>query len=218
MTVDFVSVSGSLDIIKTTCLANRIFGQHFTPMMPRPQIDYILDTFNSFNVINERITTGGYSYYNIVSDNRQAGFFAYVPRIGDAFEITEIGIIKKQRGKGFCKKTSGLSFLLCFSKHDSKDGKLNRKVIRTGKRGLGSSPTSIFPQTAGGGKYRTQRPWLPVPCLPICCSLTLFAVVTIIKMAIYKVSYEGKEYGISFNFGDIKEMGRFKTPYTDSLC
>lgn len=104
MTVDFVSVSGSLDIIKTTCLANRIFGQHFTPMMPRPQIDYILDTFNSFNVINERITTGGYSYYNIVSDNRQAGFFAYVPRIGDAFEITEIGIIKKQRGKGFCKK------------------------------------------------------------------------------------------------------------------
>ena len=73
MTAEFVKISGSLDIIKTTCLANRIFGQHFSQMMPRQQIDHILDNYNSFNVINERITTGGYSYYNIVCDNRQAG-------------------------------------------------------------------------------------------------------------------------------------------------
>ncbi|MCR5815448.1 MAG: GNAT family N-acetyltransferase [Ruminococcus sp.] len=104
MTTEFENVSGSLDIIKTTCLANRIFGQHFTPMMPRQQIDYILDTYNSYNAINERISTGGYKYYSIVCDSRQAGFFAYVPRLGEAVEITEIGVIKKQRGKGCCKK------------------------------------------------------------------------------------------------------------------
>lgn len=38
-------------------------------------------------------------------------------------------------GQRLCKKTNGLSFLLCYSTHNSKDGKLNRKVIRTGKRG-----------------------------------------------------------------------------------
>ena len=32
-------------------------------------------------------------------------------------------------------------------------------------RGLGSSLTSNFPQTAGVGKYRTQRPWLPCALL-----------------------------------------------------
>ena len=37
MNTEFIKISGSLDIIKTTCLANRIFGQHFTPMMPRQQ-------------------------------------------------------------------------------------------------------------------------------------------------------------------------------------
>ena len=104
MTTEFENITGTLDIIKTTCLANRIFGQHFTQLMPRPQIDYILDTFNSFNVINERISKGGYKYYSIVCDSRQAGFFAYVPRLGEAVEITEIGVIKKQRGKGCCKK------------------------------------------------------------------------------------------------------------------
>ena len=104
MTTEFESISGSLDIIKTSCLANRIFGQHFTPMMPRPQIDYLLDTYNSFNAINERITSGGYKYYGILCDNRPVGFFAFVPRLGDAVEITEIGVIKKQRGKGCCKK------------------------------------------------------------------------------------------------------------------
>lgn len=104
MTTEFENITGTLDIIKTTCLANRIFGQHFTPLMPRQQIDYILDTFNSFNVINERISTGGYKYYGIVCDSRQAGFFAYVPRLGEAVEITEIGVIKKQRGKGCCKR------------------------------------------------------------------------------------------------------------------
>ncbi len=107
MNTEFIKISGSLDIIKTTCLANRIFGQHLTPMMPRQQIDYILDTFNSFSVINERITTGGYSYYGISCDNRQAGFFAFAPRLGEAYEITEIGIIKKQRGKGICKRALG---------------------------------------------------------------------------------------------------------------
>ena len=104
MTTEFENITGTLDIIKTTCLANRIFGQHFTQLMPRPQIDYILDTFNSFNVINERISKGGYKYYSIVCDSRQAGFLAYVPRLGEAVEITEIGVIKKQRGKGCCKK------------------------------------------------------------------------------------------------------------------
>lgn len=107
MTTEFENITGTLDIIRTTCLANRIFGQHFSQLMPRPQIDYILDTYNSFNTINERITTGGYRYYNIVCDSRPAGFFAFVPRLGEAVEITEIGVIKKQRGKGCCKKALG---------------------------------------------------------------------------------------------------------------
>ncbi|WP_028509980.1 GNAT family N-acetyltransferase [Ruminococcus sp. NK3A76] len=114
MTTEFESISGSLDIIKTTCLANRIFGQHYTQLMPRPQIDYILDSFNSFNAINERISSGGYKYYSIMCDNRPAGFFAYVPRLGEAVEITEIGVIKKQRGKGCCKKA--LNFIVTKAK------------------------------------------------------------------------------------------------------
>ncbi|MBR1749443.1 MAG: GNAT family N-acetyltransferase [Ruminococcus sp.] len=104
--VQFVKVSGSLDIIKTACLANQIFGQHFSSLMPRVQIDYILDNDNSFNVINERITTGGYSYYHIVNDNRQVGFFAVVPRLGDTIEITGMGLVKRQRSKGIGKKAA----------------------------------------------------------------------------------------------------------------
>lgn len=97
-------VGGSLEIIKVACLANQIFGQHFSQFMPRPQIDHILDNYNSFKTINERINTGGYSYYFILNDNRQVGFFAYCSRLGDAIEITEIGLIKKQRGRGNAKK------------------------------------------------------------------------------------------------------------------
>lgn len=101
---EFKKVSGSLEIVRTACLANQIFGQHFSQFMPRPQIDYILDSYNSFKTINDRINTGGYNYYFINSDNRQVGFFAYCSRLGDTFEITEIGMIKKQRGKGNAKK------------------------------------------------------------------------------------------------------------------
>ncbi len=102
--IQFTKVSGSLDIIKTACLANQVFGQHYSQLMPRVQIDYFLDNYNSFNVINERIGTGGYGYYHIVNDNRQIGFFAVVPRIGETLEIEAMGLVKKQRGKGVGKK------------------------------------------------------------------------------------------------------------------
>ena len=55
-------------------LAEIIWNQHFTPIIGKEQVDYMVEKFQSFHAIKNQITKDGYEYFQIFCDNTLAGY------------------------------------------------------------------------------------------------------------------------------------------------
>jgi len=60
-------------------LAREIWSQHYFPIVGRPQIEYMLDRFQSAEAIARQIENDGFEYYLIPADGGYAGYFAILP-------------------------------------------------------------------------------------------------------------------------------------------
>ncbi len=59
-------------------MAREIWSEHYTPVIGKAQVDYMLEKFQSPEAISEQIDSG-YEYYLIENDGQNAGYFALVP-------------------------------------------------------------------------------------------------------------------------------------------
>ena len=50
-------------------LAEIIWNQHFTPIIGKEQVDYMVEKFQSYPAIKNQITKDGYEYFEIFCDN-----------------------------------------------------------------------------------------------------------------------------------------------------
>ena len=55
-------------------LAEIIWNQHFTPIIGKEQVDYMVEKFQSYPAIKNQITKDGYEYFEIFCDNTLAGY------------------------------------------------------------------------------------------------------------------------------------------------
>lgn len=60
-------------------MAREIWSEHYFPIVGRPQIEYMLDRFQSAEAIAEQVEDNGFDYYLICADGGYAGYFATVP-------------------------------------------------------------------------------------------------------------------------------------------
>jgi len=83
-------------------LAFEIWHQHFTPIIGKAQVDYMVEKFQSQRAITEQIEQG-YCYYLLQVDGDYIGYTGTCPRENEMF-LSKLYIKAWQRDKGYGRK------------------------------------------------------------------------------------------------------------------
>ena len=82
-------------------LANTIWREHYIPIIGKPQVDYMLEHFQSREAIAAQMKEG-VRYFVLEWDGKPAGYYAFEPREAEYF-LSKIYVLKEYRGKGLGK-------------------------------------------------------------------------------------------------------------------
>jgi ribosomal protein S18 acetylase RimI-like enzyme len=106
-------------------LAREIWTEHYSPIIGREQVDYMLDKFQSQEAIAEQIRAG-VIYFLIRSGEEFIGYIAVQPK-GDELFLSKIYVASKRRGRGHGKKA------IQFVESLAKERKLGKIVLTVNK-------------------------------------------------------------------------------------
>lgn len=95
--INFLNANNKADDIEL--LANLIWNEHFLGIITQEQIDYMLETFQSKEAIEEAIKFQDYNYFLIKYNDDNIGYFAYKFEENKIF-LSKIYISKDYRGQG----------------------------------------------------------------------------------------------------------------------
>ena len=100
MNVEKVTTETQIETVAR--LAFEIWNQHFTSIIGKAQVDYMVEKFQSKKAISEQIEEG-YSYYLLKADGDYIGYTGICPREDELF-LSKLYIRASQRGKGYGRK------------------------------------------------------------------------------------------------------------------
>ncbi len=86
------------DIQKVAELADEIWREHYTPIIGKAQVDYMLEHFQSAQAIKDQMEEGA-MYYLLFHKSAPAGYFSFYLREPELF-LSKIYLRKTLRGKG----------------------------------------------------------------------------------------------------------------------
>lgn len=88
------------DIARVAELGQRIWTEHYTPILAEGQVPYMLEHVHSAAIIRSEITTGGYNYHLIKDGTGEAvGYLGFVNE-GDAIFLSKVYLLASARGTG----------------------------------------------------------------------------------------------------------------------
>ena len=99
----FTEVTRRQEIAIIEALAREIWTEHYTPIIGRDQVNYMLCTFQSKDAISTQMDTEGYRYFLMEEEGAHIGYMA-VQSSGDELFLSKIYIKASERGKGLGKK------------------------------------------------------------------------------------------------------------------
>ncbi len=100
---DWVKVETEEQIKELCSLAKEIWNEYSICFISQEQIDYMLEKFQSEQVVKGQINFQNYLYYFMEEDGENIGYFA-VQKQKDNLFLSKIYIKKDFRGKGFARK------------------------------------------------------------------------------------------------------------------
>ena len=108
--IEIINVSGDhlIDIVES--LAKEIWTEHYTPIIGKPQVDYMLEHFQSKEAIAQQIEREGFLYYLLRKDDSYIGYVGVVfKKDRDELLLSKLYVKSGERRKGYAKKA--LQFL-----------------------------------------------------------------------------------------------------------
>lgn len=78
-------------------LADTIWREHYIPIVGKPQIDYMLDKFQSVKAIEKQVEDG-YEYFSIYYDETPVGYIS-IKEEKDTLFLSKIYVLSNYRGK-----------------------------------------------------------------------------------------------------------------------
>lgn len=99
------------DLHKIAELAEIIWHQHFTPIIGKEQVIYMVDKFQSFPALKEQLTSG-YEYYRIFDQDDFCGYCGIHPENGKLF-LSKLYLKKEARGRHLSSQTFDFLKQLC---------------------------------------------------------------------------------------------------------
>lgn len=82
-------------------LADIIWRAHYIPIVGKPQIDYMLNKYQSVKAMVEQ-TANGYEYYTVFQEDLAVGYLSIKPEIEHLF-LSKIYVLSTYRGQGIGK-------------------------------------------------------------------------------------------------------------------
>ncbi|MEP3279731.1 MAG: GNAT family N-acetyltransferase [Stappiaceae bacterium] len=95
----FRSASSEQDIDDIVSLGREIWTQHYVPIIGAEQVDYMLRTFHSKDVILRQIGHENYLYFIIADHGQAVGYIGVQPQ-GETLFLSKLYILSAERGKG----------------------------------------------------------------------------------------------------------------------
>ena len=83
-------------------LATTIWHEHYTPIIGKAQVQYMLDKYQSVTAIQQQVANGG-KYFIINHQDMAVGYLAYMKQDNSLF-LSKLYILKTSRNKGFGKQ------------------------------------------------------------------------------------------------------------------
>tara|TARA_R100001143_G_C3356681_1_gene132842 strand:- start:2623 stop:3117 length:495 start_codon:yes stop_codon:yes gene_type:complete len=100
--IQITPVIKSNEIEQVALLAEKIWTEHFTPIIGKPQVEYMLDKFQSTSSITTQLSEG-YEYYLISSAGEFVGYTG-LKNEADRLMISKLYALDSARGTGIGKK------------------------------------------------------------------------------------------------------------------
>ena len=126
----FEEVITESQIVVVETLAKEIWTEHYTPIIGKDQVKYMLEKLQSREAIAEQITSG-YQYFIIRKNTKSIGYLAVISRVNDLF-LSKIYIKSIERGKGFARKA------IQFVEDLAKEKGLNKITLTVNKNNINS--------------------------------------------------------------------------------
>lgn len=99
--VKFREARDPRDFVQTAGLADIIWREHYTTIIGKAQVDYMLAHFQSAEAISNQIA-GGMVYYLMLKEDRPVGYLAIQKR-GQELFLSKIYLLREYRGLGMGK-------------------------------------------------------------------------------------------------------------------
>ena len=112
MSLTFVPVKTAEEIDRLAALAEEIWREHFTPILPAGQVDYMLEKFQSAPAMTRQLREEHYRYFFIQKDGSPIGYTGVRPEDGKLF-LSKLYLRKSERGKGYAGETFSFLEDLC---------------------------------------------------------------------------------------------------------
>lgn len=100
MAIEIKLVKNIPEAKKVAELADEIWHECFLDMISEGQIDYMVEKFQSFAPIWDKIENENYEYYMVFDDGDFCGYFGICPESDTTLFLSKLYLRKDKRGKG----------------------------------------------------------------------------------------------------------------------
>ncbi len=128
MTFIKVTTEHQIEIVES--LAREIWTGHYTPIIGKEQVDYMLDRFQSKHAISEQIKSG-VLYFLMQEGHEAIGYIAVQPR-GEELFLSKIYVKSSRRAQGYGKKA------VLYAESVARQRGLRKIVLTVNKNNAGS--------------------------------------------------------------------------------
>jgi len=148
----FIAVTTDSQIENIESLAREIWTEHYTPIIGKDQVEYMLASFQSRQAISDQIRTGA-RYFLIKEGDVLIGYLAVQSKGSELF-LSKIYLLRTKRGKGYARNAvlfiEKLAREINFSRIVLTVNKNNADSIKAYEK-LGFKNTGALVQDIGNG-------------------------------------------------------------------
>lgn len=98
--IDFFEAKDRSDIETIAELAEKIWRDHFTPIIGEYQVTYMLKRFQSVEAIKKQFETEDYRYFIAIEDSRPLGYCGMKDEKNGYLFLSKFYMDKNERGRG----------------------------------------------------------------------------------------------------------------------
>lgn len=98
-------------LVELAKMANKIWHEYFPCIITKPQIDYMIEKFQSYEAISKQLKKG-YEYYFLIAEGKNVGYTGIKEENGKLF-LSKLYIEKPHRGKGYASKALAELVSIC---------------------------------------------------------------------------------------------------------